>query len=132
MFEERRRDVRFITRIPATIAQRLEPAKLETVDVSFHGLLFFTAVPPPLGQLVRVTVMPEDDAPIVLECVPVRWGACSRTERMAVGARLMGAPERWDRLVRELRSSSMSGIRVRPQLAELERAAQAFRAARGR
>jgi hypothetical protein len=65
---ENRREPRYAVRLPATLLRgKREPVRLETVDVSVHGLYLRTAEPPPMRQLVKVELrLPPDGRAIVL------------------------------------------------------------------
>jgi len=83
-----------------------------TQNVSFHGLLVYAQPPPPIGQLLRLTLALSDDVLVTVHGVPVRWAATLHGRSFAVGVRLIGVPAQWDRFVTELRASAVSAIRL--------------------
>ena len=87
-----------------------------TADVSFHGLLLLAHLPPPLGQLLQLLVCVPDEAPIRVLGVAVRLEESLRGDVHAAGIKLVGASDRWDHLVRELRRISVSGMHARPDI----------------
>jgi hypothetical protein len=108
---ERRRDARYAIRFRTIIVVHSEAWAMLTRNVSFHGVFLLAPTAPQIGQLFRLVVNPDGDRPIALEVVPVR--ATQHDHDFEVGMRILAVPQRWERLVGELRDASPMGERIR-------------------
>jgi hypothetical protein len=117
MSAERRREPRHRFRLPLTLVWRRRELVVESVDVSFRGILVQTDEKLPERQLVRLRVRLPDGAELAVMGMVVRAVAgCARGPGIAIQLYGLGTEERarWEHFVRGIR---VSATRQPPPLA---------------
>src|SRR5438309_10904805 len=109
MGEERRRDVRYAVRLPATLLRGKRTVQVFTSDVSFHGIFLRTDADASLRQLLKIEMtLPPNDVAVTLHGMVVRivHHGASGGRPPGVGVELVGlageAKGAWNAFVAQL------------------------------
>jgi hypothetical protein len=124
---ENRREARFAIRLPATLLRgKREPLRIDTADVSVHGLFLRTDEPPPIRQLVKVEiVLPASGQRLLFHgmVVFVRKGPDGGMPA-GIGVQLLGLDgdllATWDEFVRSLAPRHSASLRRMEEAADAE------------
>jgi hypothetical protein len=126
---ENRREPRFTIRLPATLLRgKREALRLETADVSVHGLFLRTDEPPPLRQLVKVEIiLPATGRRLLLHGMVVFVRKVPDGGMpVGIGVQLVGLDGEllatWDEFVRSLAPRHSASLRRLEQAADAETA----------